>query len=65
LINKIKEKQSPESGDINNTNQLEVSPRIETESPSQYDFRKTTWGMSQIEVEQAEEGVSVFQIILI
>lgn len=61
LINKIKEKQNPGSGEINNTNQLEVSPRIEKESPSQYDFRKTTWGMSQIEVEQAEEGVSVFQ----
>lgn len=60
LINKIKEKQSPGSGDINNTNQLELSPRIEIESTPQYDFRKTSWGMSQIGVEQSEEGVSVF-----
>ena len=61
LLNELKNKDSQSDKSIGNTtNKSTLDTTLNSKLKTDYDFRKTTWGMNQSEVMQSEEGVSKF-----
>jgi len=61
LLNELKNRDSQSDKSTGNaTNKSTLDTTLNSELKTDYDFRKTTWGMNQSEVMQSEEGVSKF-----
>lgn len=61
LLNELKNKDSQTDKSIGNTtNKSTLNTTLNSELKTDYDFRKTTWGMNHEEVMQSEENLSTF-----